>query len=83
MTSKLKIHCLLKTTAKKFWPRQRTGGGGEKSHVLRPEEEEGEVWQEVWVVSEKVCVVSKKCYDLEWLFSLNEVILFATFYDEN
>lgn len=36
MTSQLKIHCLLKTTAKKLWTRQR---GEEKSHVLRPEEE--------------------------------------------
>lgn len=36
MTSQLKIRCLLKTTAKKLWTRQR---GEEKSHVLRKEEE--------------------------------------------
>lgn len=35
MTSQLKIRCLLKTTAKKFWTRQR--GEGKKSHVLRKE----------------------------------------------
>lgn len=39
MTSQLKIRCLLKTTAKKFWTRQKGEG---KSHVLR-EDKEGDV----------------------------------------
>lgn len=38
MTSQLKICCLLKTTAKKFWTELKEEG---KSHVFRTDEEEG------------------------------------------
>lgn len=41
MTSQLKICCLLKTTAKKFWTELKEG---RKSHVFRTDEEEGHIY---------------------------------------
>lgn len=52
MTSQLKIRCLLKTTAKKLWTRQR---GEEKSHVLRKEEEGGVCDRKSEFVTEGEC----------------------------
>lgn len=85
MTSQLKIRCLLKTTAKKFWTRQEGRGkkkscfekGGGRGHVCDRKSE--------FVTEGERVLISKDFYDgeCERLLRLNEVTLKVELSDED